>query len=175
MAVREVMKMGRENLRRPSRALSAEEIRSDPVRQLVTDMMETMQALDGLGIAAPQVGENLRVVIVSTNPDNPRYENVPAFPPTVLFNPAIEVMDPATAGNWEGCLSVPGLTGYVERPQDILVRYLDEEARPREIRARGFLATVFQHEVDHLDGYLFVDRLTDIRTLRYIDQGPSGD
>ena len=92
------------------------------------------------------------------------------MPLTVFANPVIEVLDPATAGYWEACLSVPGLRGFVERPQHIRVRYTDLSGRQHQLEFEGFLATVFQHEFDHLDGRLYIDRIADTTRLAFEDE-----
>jgi peptide deformylase len=99
-----------------------------------------------------------------------RYGDTPSLPLTVFANPTIEVVDPATAGYWEGCLSVPGLRGFVERPQHVRVTYQDLDGKPHVLELKGFPATVFQHEFDHLDGVLYIDRMTDSTKLVFEDE-----
>jgi len=169
MSILKVARMGHPVLRQPCRELSEEEILSAPVRRLVADMRETMGEYGGVGIAAPQVHEPLRVALVEFGEDNTRYEVPEPQPLLVVFNARVKVLDESRAGYWEGCLSVPGLRGFVERPSRIQVDYLDEEAEPRSLIAEGFLATVFQHELDHLDGVLYVDRVTP-GTLSFVEE-----
>jgi len=162
--------MGHPVLRQPTRPLSAAEIGSDDTRRLVGDMIETLHDYGGIGLAAPQVAEPVRLAIIEIEGDGSRYGDIPSIPLTVFINPRIEVLNPETKGFWEGCLSVPGLRGYVERPQDVRVQYLDIQGRECRIELTGFLATVFQHEFDHLDGVLYIDRMTDPRLLAFEEE-----
>jgi len=170
MAVRRIVRMGHPVLRRPARPLTSEEIGSDAVQRLVADMIDTLHDYGGIGLAAPQVGEPVRLAIVELSGGQSRYGELPRVPLTAFANPEIEVLDPATAGYWEGCLSVPGLRGYVERPQHIRVRALTLSGEPIEMTFQGFPATVFQHEFDHLDGTLYLDRITDSRRLVFEEE-----
>ncbi len=170
MAVREIKRMGHPVLRQVARPLTPEQRGSDALRQLVDDMVDTLHAAGGIGLAAPQVGESLRLAIIEIPGGNSRYGEIPAMPLTVFVNPEIEILNPAAAGYWEGCLSVPGLRGFVQRPQHIRVRAVDLQGQALELELHGFLATVFQHEFDHLDGVLYVDRLHDSSLLVFEDQ-----
>lgn len=170
MAIREIIRMGHPTLRQVARPLLAEELREPWLLELVRDMHETLPAAGGIGLAAPQVNVPVRLAIIEIAGGPTRYGEIAAMPMTVFINPEIEVLDPATAGYWEGCLSVPGLRGFVERPQHVRVRALDLQGRHFELELKGFLATVFQHEFDHLDGKLYVDRLKDMRLLVFEDQ-----
>ena len=115
----------------------------------------------GVGLAAPQVHEPVRLALIEFEQDNERYEVGQEQPLLVVFNTRVTVLDETPSGFWEGCLSVPGLRGYVERPSKVKIDYLDEQAEPQQLVAEGFLATVCQHELDHLDGVLYVDRIAD--------------
>ncbi len=170
MAVRKIIRMGHPVLRRPARPLQPGEIRSDAVQRLVADMIDTLRDYGGIGLAAPQVAEPIRIAIIELPGGQSRYGELPRVPLTAFVNPEIEVLDPATAGYWEGCLSVPGLRGYVERPQHIRVRALDLSGGRLEMTFQGFPATVFQHEFDHLDGTLYVDRITDTSRLVFEEE-----
>lgn len=170
MAIREVLKMGNPVLRQESAIVSKEEILSDEFQQLLTDMSDTMEEQDGIGIAAPQIGVLKQVALVGIPSDNDRYPDAPEFDLLVVINPKIEVLDSALQGNWEGCLSVPGLRGFVERPSKIKVTFLDQEANEQIIEADDFIATVFQHEIDHLFGKLYIDRVTDTTKISFIDE-----
>ena len=125
----------------------------DEVRRLADDLIETMYEADGIGLAAIQVGVPKRMLVMDIAQAQGKRE------PMVFINPKITVLDPTEQGFWEGCLSVPELRGLVYRPRKIRVDYLDRDAKPRTVVAEGFLATVFQHELDHLAGTLFVDRI----------------
>ena len=170
MAVRKIIRMGHPFLREPARPLTAEEIGSDGLRHLVADMIDTLHDYGGIGLAAPQIAEPIRLAIVELPGGPSRYGELPEVPLTAFVNPDIEVLDPTTAGYWEGCLSVPGLRGFVERPQHIRVRALDLNGAPIEMTFEGFPATVFQHEFDHLDGTLYVDRITDSSKLVFDEE-----
>ncbi len=167
MAVREIIRMGHPTLRRAARPLTREEIGSPETRRLVEDMVDTLHHAGGIGLAAPQIDVPLRVAIIEIEAGSSRYGEIPAMPLTVFVNPEIEIVNPTTAGFWEGCLSVPGLRGFVERPQHVQVRARDLANRPLELELQGFLATVFQHEFDHLDGRLYIDRMTDPTRLMF--------
>ena len=135
--------------------------------RLIADMVDTLHDYGGIGLAAPQIGESVRLAIIEIAGGPTRYGELGPMPLTVFINPVIEVLNPATRGYWEGCLSVPGLRGYVERPQHVMIRYTSDKGEPRELEMQGFFATVFQHEFDHLDGKLYVDRLADTRLLAF--------
>jgi peptide deformylase len=133
-------------------------------------MIETMRAADGAGLAANQVGETVRVAVVEVREGNPRYPYKPPVPLTVIVNPLIEPLDDEVEQINEGCLSVPNLRGEVPRHVSIRLRYLDREGVEHEEVRRGLTAGTFQHELDHLDGTLFVDRVSDPATLSTWEQ-----
>lgn len=159
--------MGHPLLREAARPLTPAEIGSSATAHLVADMVDTLEDYGGIGLAAPQIAEPLRLAIIRIAGGPTRYGELAPLPLTVFVNPVIEVLDSSTAGHWEGCLSVPGLRGFVERPQHLRVRYTTLEGEDREREFRGFHATVVQHEFDHLDGVLFVDRVADTRQLSF--------
>ncbi|MBI1210526.1 MAG: peptide deformylase [Alphaproteobacteria bacterium] len=169
MTIRKIARMGH-----PVLSLRAAPI-ADPaqpeLRRLVEDMIETMVDASGAGLAAPQVHESLRVVVFQApaSRSDPGLAQSEAFdhtaPLTVLINPFIEVMDQSREGGWEGCLSVPGLRGWVERPAHIRYRGIGLDGKPIERIARGFHARVVQHECDHLDGILYPQRMNDLTKL----------
>ena len=161
---REIVEIGHPVLRERARELTPEELGSDDVQRLIDDMIETMRAADGAGLAANQVGETVRVAVVEVRPGNPRYPYKPPVPLTVVVNPVIEPLDDELEQINEGCLSVPNLRGEVPRHVSIRLRYLDREGVEHDEVRRGLTAGTFQHELDHLDGVLFVDR-SDPRTL----------
>jgi len=170
MAIRTIIRMGHPTLRKPARPVMPEEFGSAALTHLVEDMTDTLHAAGGIGLAAPQIDVPLRLAIIEIPGGRTRYGEIPAMPLTVFVNPTIEVLDPATAGYWEGCLSVPGLRGFVERPQHIRIRAADLTRAPIELELQGFLATVFQHEFDHLDGRLYIDRITDPTRLAFEEE-----
>lgn len=165
MAVRKIIRMGHPTLREVARELSLEELKSDYIKRLVSDMIDTLEDYRGVGLAAPQVNEAVRLAIIEIEGGESRYGELEPMPLTVFANPSYEVLDTSAAGSWEGCLSVPGLRGYVERPQSIRVKYQDLEGHAHERELDGFMATVFQHEFDHLDGLLYLDRMTEMNKL----------
>jgi peptide deformylase len=162
--------MGHPLLRQVARPLRPEELGTEAMARLLADMRDTLHDYGGIGLAAPQIGESLRLAIIEIAGGPTRYGDLTPMPLTVFVNPVIEVLDCATRGYWEGCLSVPGLRGFVERPQHVLIRYSTERGEPRQLELRGFPATVFQHEFDHLDGKLYVDRLADPRLLAFDEE-----
>ena len=170
MAIRKVARLGHPVLREPCRELTRAEIRSPAMRRLVDDMRETMAEYDGVGLAAPQVHEPVRLAIIEFDPGEAERDLDAETSSFTVFNPTTTVLDPTPAGYWEGCLSVPGMRGFVERPRRIRVDYLDEAAKPAQVVADGFLATVFQHELDHLDGVLYVDRLADSKLFAFNEE-----
>jgi peptide deformylase len=170
MAIRKIARLGHPVLRQKARDVTREEISSPEMRRLLKDMVETMHEYGGVGLAAPQVHESVRLAIIEYDSDNGRYETDKGQPLLVVFNARVKVLDETLSGFWEGCLSVPGMRGYVERPSKIEVNYLDERGKPHTITAEGFLATVFQHELDHLDGTLYVDKITDKSKFAFTEE-----
>ena len=170
MAIRKVARLGHPVLRESCRELSRSEIRSPATRRLVEDMRETMVEYAGVGLAAPQVHEPVRLAVIEFDPDDVQRDLDEGKTSFTVFNPRTTVLDSTPAGNWEGCLSVPGMRGYVERPRRVQVDYIDEAAKPARVVADGFLATVFQHELDHLDGVLYVDRLADPKLFAFNEE-----
>lgn len=155
MAIRKVARMGHPILREIARELTVEEIQSEWFEDLLEDMVETMEEYGGIGLAAPQIHEAVSVAVIDYRDDLPQN----SMPLAVFVNPKITVLDSEEQGFWEGCLSVPEIRGLVYRPRKIRVDYLNQEGEPQSLIAEGFLATVFQHELDHLIGTLFVDRI----------------
>lgn len=170
MAIREIIKMGHPTLRQRARELERRELNDPELARLVDDMVDTLHHAGGIGLAAPQIDVPLRLAIIEIPDEGSRYGDIPGMPLTVFVNPVLTVLDPATEGYWEGCLSVPGLRGFVERPQHVRVEALDLTGEPMALELSGFLATVFQHEFDHLDGKLYVDRMTDLTRLMFEDE-----
>ena len=164
MPVREVLRMGHPVLR--ERSKEVEGLGSPELRALVSDMKETMKAQNGAGLAAPQIGVNQRVVIFGVE-TNPRYPDAEPVPFTVLVNPKITMLTREVESDWEGCLSVPGMRGVVPRYTKLRYTGFDEEGNPIDRVAEGFHARVVQHECDHLDGILYPQRMTDMRTFGF--------
>ncbi len=164
MAVHEILKMGDPRLLRVAQPV--QQFDTPALRALIADMFETMEAADGAGLAAPQIGVDLQLVIFGFA-DNPRYPEAPPVPRTVLINPAITPLGDEQVEGWEGCLSVPGLRGRVPRWARIRYTGLDPLGQPIEREAEGFHARVVQHECDHLIGRLYPTRMTDLTQLGY--------
>jgi peptide deformylase len=150
--------------------LSKEEILSPEIQNLVQDMVDTMHDASGIGLAAPQIYESLAIAVLEFQADNARYPDMGEQSLLVLFNPKITVLDETEQSFWEGCLSVPDIRGLVHRPRKIAVDYLDLEAKPKRIEAEGFLATVFQHELDHLFGRLYIDLVRDTKNIAFLEE-----
>ena len=170
MAVREIVRMGHPVLRQHAAPYPREKIGSPEFLTLITDMKDTMAEAGGIGLAAPQINVPFQIAVIEVPASGSRYGDHDAVPFGTYINPVITVMNQTTGGYWEGCLSVPGLIGYVERPQHIRVDYIDEHNNAQSLIAEGFTATVFQHEFDHLIGKLYVDRLTDTSKLAYTEE-----
>lgn len=165
MTLRKIAHVGEPVLRAPTRKLTVDELKSPQTQQLIDDMIETMRDADGAGIAANQVFEPVRICVIEVRAPNPRYPYKPPIPLTVLVNPEIEPLSDETFDNFEGCLSVPDMRGQVKRFGRIRVRYLDREGNEVVKEVAGVSAGTFQHECDHLDGKLFLDRVQDPGTL----------
>src|SRR3954466_13048981 len=165
MTVLPIATVGDPVLRQRAREVSPEELRSPEVQRLIDDMIETKRAANGAGIAANQVSDMRRIAIVEVQEGNPRYPYKPPVPLTVLVNPVLEAVGDETAEINEGCLSVPDLRGTVDRHVTVRVLYLDRDGVEHDEIRRGLTAGTFQHEVDHLDGVLFLDRVRDPATF----------
>jgi peptide deformylase len=165
MAVCRVLKMGEPLLRQVAASVTRFD---EELASLVADMDDTMRALSGAGIAAPQIGVGLRVVIFELK-DNPRYPQLTPVPYTVLVNPQLTVLGEQQEEGWEGCLSVPGMRGLVPRYRRLRYQGFDASGAPIDRTVEGFHARVVQHEVDHLDGILFPQRVRDLRNFGFED------
>lgn len=170
MSTKPVLRMGHPLLRQIAQNVTSEEIKSEEFNQLIKDMYDTMKQEGGIGIAAPQIGVSKQVTIIELPEDSDRYEEVQKTPLLVIINPILTVIDDEKKGYWEGCLSVPGLRGYVERPQKIKVEFTDLDLKKQTLELDGFLATVFQHELDHLSGTLYIDKIKDTKHLSYEEE-----
>ncbi|TMH75858.1 MAG: peptide deformylase [Betaproteobacteria bacterium] len=164
--IREILRMGDPRLLRVSEPVTRFD--TAELRQLLTDLFETMRAADGAGLAAPQIGVGLRVVVFGFE-RNARYPEAASVPETILINPVIEPLGEAMQDGWEGCLSVPGLRGVVPRYERVRYRGFDERGVALEREVDGFHARVVQHECDHLDGILYPMRVRDFRAFGFAD------
>ncbi len=166
MAVRQVLRMGHPTLLQTARPVA--EFNTPALHTLIRDMFDTMLDNKGVGLAAPQIGIDQRVVIFSVE-DNPRYPDAEFVPFTVLINPQIETLGNEQQETWEGCLSIPGMRGLVPRCAHIRYRGVDPFGKAIEREARDFHAIVVQHECDHLDGVLYPQRIVDMRQFGFVD------
>ena len=167
MTVREILKMGDPRLLRSAPSVVAFD--TDELHLLISDMLDTMHAASGAGLAAPQIGVDLQVVIFGTDAVNPRYPDAPVVPRTVLINPVITVLDDEMEDGWEGCLSVPGMRGVVPRHARIRYTGFDQYGDAIDRIAEGFHARVVQHECDHLWGKLYPMRMTDFTQFGFTE------
>ena len=176
MSILKIARMGHPVLRAKARALHPSEIRTPKIQQLIDDMFETMKEYQGVGLAAPQIHEGLRIFVAGFPPrahaaededDNADGEEVPLM---ALINPEIEMASRELVEDWEGCLSIPDIRGRVPRARQIVVRAYDRTGKKIEMPATGFTARVIQHETDHLDGVLFFDRMKNFQSLTFLDE-----
>jgi peptide deformylase len=164
MPVRPIVTLGDPVLRRRAREVAPDELASPELQALIDDLVVTMRGAHGAGLAAPQIGDGRRVAVIEVD-HNPRYPYKPPIPLTVVVNPIITAVDDERYRSNEGCLSVPDLRGDVDRYVRVRVQYLDRHGTPHDEIKVGLTAGTFQHECDHLDGVLFVDRVTDPATF----------
>jgi peptide deformylase len=169
MSVLDIVTVGHPVLRERARDLTVEELASPETQAFIDDLVETMRHANGAGLAANQVGVPIRIAVIEVG-DNPRYPYKPKIPLTIVINPVIEPIDDETVEINEGCLSVPNLRGTVSRYVHVRVRYLDRAGNAHDEIRRGLTAGTFQHECDHLDGKLFLDRVTDPTTFTTWEQ-----
>lgn len=170
MTARTVIRMGHPTLRKIAEAVPLEEIKTPEFKALLIDMYDTMKVEGGIGIAAPQINVSKQVALIELPDNSERYGDLGGTPLMVIINPVLKILTQEHQGFWEGCLSVPGLRGFVERPKQVQIDYIDANAQKQQFIAEGFLATVFQHELDHLFGKLYIDRITDTTKLSYNEE-----
>ncbi len=168
MAIRKVSRMGHPVLRQRAAEISPAQMQSPQMQCLIDDMIETMIDYEGIGLAAPQVFEPLRLIVLG-NPD-PDPQDEATIPLTVLFNPQFTAQSSECLDAWEGCLSIPQLRGVVPRSAAVEVQGYDREGQAVALEAEGLFARVLQHEIDHLDGVLFLDRMADLQTLTFLEE-----
>ncbi len=160
--VREVVQLGAPVLRQQAARIN--EIECEQVKDLIGDMQLTLAQSQGVGLAAPQIGESYQVIIVASRPTQ-RYPNAPLMSPTVMINPRFTAQSGSRVKDWEGCLSIPGIRALVPRYTRIKVEYLDAQGKPESRILSDFIARVFQHEYDHLEGKVYLDRVEDNRDI----------
>src|SRR5881296_2706520 len=167
MAILKVARLGHPVLRQQAEHVAPADIRSAHVQQLIDDMIETMHEYDGAGLAANQVHVPRRIAVIEVG-KNPRYPDAPEIPLTVVINPVVTPMTEEMEDGWEGCLSVPDLRGVVPRYGSVRLEGYDRDARAVSLIAKDFFARVIQHESDHLNGVVYLDRMRDLSTLAHI-------
>jgi peptide deformylase len=166
MSILKIARMGHPVLRAKARALDRTALRSPAIQKLIDDMIDTMIEYRGVGLAAPQVHESLRVFVALLGPDDQETDGVP----TVIVNPEIVPVGTEMVDGWEGCLSIPDIRGRVPRAREIVVRALDRKGGRIDLSLQDFPARVAQHESDHLDGTLFFDRMRTMESLTFLDE-----
>ena len=164
MSILKVARMGHPVLREVEEEVEPTTVRSPAFQKLIDDMIETMVEYDGIGLAAPQVHEGVRLFVAGVEGSGDNLKIVP------FVNPVVTPLGPETTEDWEGCLSIPDLRGKVPRARDVLIRALDRRGKPFEMPLKNFPARVVQHETDHLDGVLFLDRMRSFETLTYLEE-----
>lgn len=167
MTIRDILRMGDPRLLRQAEPVTAFD--TPELNALIVDLFDTMHAANGAGLAAPQIGVNLQVVVFGTGDAIARYPDAPPVPPTILINPTLEPIGDAMAEDWEGCLSVPGLRGVVPRYRHLRYRGVDQYGDPIDRTVSDFHARVVQHECDHLIGMLYPMRIRDFAHFGYTD------
>jgi peptide deformylase len=167
MAILRVARLGHPVLRERAEEVEVEDIRKGMFRHLVEDMMETMAEYQGVGLAGPQVHLPLRIFVFGLSEQVAQRRNAEALPPGAVFNATYEAVGGDRITDWEGCLSVPLLGGECPRYRQILVRGVDAKGEPFERTVEGYAARIFQHEIDHTDGHVYLDRMADLRSLAY--------
>jgi peptide deformylase len=170
MSILKVARMGHPVLRTKARALDRGEIKGVVVQKLIDDMIDTMFEYHGVGLAAPQVHEGVRLFVASLNDADDPAEDSSDADPLVVINPEIVVSAPEVVEDWEGCLSIPDIRGRVPRARGITLRALNRKGERIEVNAKDFSARVLQHEFDHLNGVLFFDRMRSLESMTFLDE-----
>jgi peptide deformylase len=165
MSILKVARMGHPVLRQTARSITPSDLKDPMMQRLINDMIDTMHEYHGVGLAAPQIHEDLRLLVALLD-DDPGSDSEAV----VVVNPEIVPLSDTKTEGWEGCLSIPDIRGMVPRYTDVLVRALDRTGRKMELTCKGFPARVVQHETDHLDGVLFFDRMTSMQSLTFLEE-----
>ena len=170
MSILKVARMGHPVLRTRAQAIERSDIKSAAVQRLIDDMIDTMTEYHGVGLAAPQVHESLRLFVVAFDPSQPEPDDDQPLESVAIINPEITPLGDEMVEDWEGCLSIPDIRGRVPRLRDLGLRAYDRKGERFEVRLRNFQARVIQHENDHLDGVLFFDRMRSFDSLAFLDE-----
>ena len=160
--ISEIAQLGAAVLRLQAQPVT--DAQSDEIRQIIGTLQDTLATTQGVGIAAPQISISKRIIIIASRP-TPRYPSAPLMEPTVMINPAFQTLSDSREKDWEGCLSIPGIRALVPRYKEILINYADQQGVLVEARLEGFVARIFQHEFDHLEGKVYLDRVEDNRDI----------
>jgi peptide deformylase len=169
MPILKTSKLGNPVLRQQAKEIHPSELKSPAMQKLIDDMIETMHEYDGVGLAAPQVHESLQMAVIEVD-QSKRYPKAPSIPLLILVNPVFIKKSEEVQHDWEGCLSVEGFRGIVPRSKTVEIRYLDRHGKEQKLQADDFLAVVIQHELDHLAGKVFLDRMPDLATLTHLKE-----
>ncbi len=170
MSAQPVIKMGHPTLREKALYITEKEYNTQEFKSLLVDLYDTMKKEGGIGIAAPQINIAKSVALIELPEFSERYGKLSASGLITIINPKLTILSSETQGFWEGCLSVPGLRGFVNRPKKIQVEFLDQNFKPQILVVEDFLATVFQHELDHLFGVLYIDKVEDPTQISFIEE-----
>jgi len=160
--ISEIAQLGAKVLRLQAQAVT--DSRSAEIQRIIETMQDTLSTTQGVGIAAPQISISKRIIIIASRP-TPRYPSAPLMEPTVMINPAFQTLSDTREKGWEGCLSIPGIRALVPRYIEILINYTNQQGILVEARLEGFVARIFQHEFDHLEGKVYLDRVEDNRDI----------
>ncbi|MEK6590515.1 MAG: peptide deformylase [Nitrospinota bacterium] len=169
MSILKIAQLGNPVLRQETSSLSSKDIMTPYVQKLIDDMVETMKEYEGVGLAAPQIHEPKQITVIESA-GSVRYPNTMNIPLTVLINPVITWYSEEKADGWEGCLSIEEFRGLVPRSTSVRVSAMDRKGKSVSINATGFFAVVLQHEIDHLNGTVFIDRIKDLKTLSFFSE-----
>jgi peptide deformylase len=167
MAILKVARLGHPVLRQPAQPVTIDALRSGEIQRLIDDMIETMREYDGAGLAATQVHRLEQIAVIEVQA-NPRYPHAPRIPLTVVVNPSVTPLTEEMDDDWEGCLSVPDMRGMVPRYTAVRLECLDRSGQRMDVVAKDFFARVIQHETDHLNGLVYLDRMRTLATLSHI-------
>ncbi len=154
--INEIAQLGDSVLRQIAETVA--DVHDSEIRQIIEVMQNTLAATSGVGIAAPQISKSKRIIIIASRP-TPRYPLAPLMEPTVMINPGFQILSEIQEKDWEGCLSIPGIRALVPRHQEIMIRYTDQQGGLVKAKLSGFVARIFQHEIDHLEGKTYLDRV----------------
>ncbi len=169
MTILKVSHLGHPVLRKQAEMVQPREIDTPEFQRLIGDMVMTMHEYDGVGLAAPQIHVSKQLAVLEVK-DNARYPEAPKIPLTILINPRISSRSKKIAEGWEGCLSIPDLRGIVPRNESLVCEALDRHGKPIKLEVKGFFARVIQHEWDHLQGNVYLDRMANLRSLSHLSE-----